>query len=163
MDFNLNTLQHFALVFFEITAIVITLAICLLLLAVLYMYIADVTQSRHTIRRNYPVLGRFRYLFEHLGEFFRQYLFAQDREEMPFNRAQRAWVYRAAKNIDSTVAFGSTQPINRPGDFILLNGPFPPLEEEIKPRSAITFGAGYARQPYSTNAFFNISAMSFGA
>ncbi|MCB1846122.1 MAG: FMN-binding glutamate synthase family protein, partial [Halieaceae bacterium] len=77
-------MQHFALVFFEITAIVITLAICLLLLAVLYMYIADVTQSRHTIRRNYPVLGRFRYLFEHLGEFFRQYLFAQDREEMPF-------------------------------------------------------------------------------
>ena len=40
--------------------------------------------------RNFPVIGRFRYFFEHLGEFFRQYFFAQDREEMPFNRAQRS-------------------------------------------------------------------------
>ncbi|MCB1753472.1 MAG: FMN-binding glutamate synthase family protein, partial [Gammaproteobacteria bacterium] len=127
------------------------------------MYLVDVRQTRHTIRRNYPVLGRFRYLFEHLGEFFRQYLFAQDREELPFNRAQRAWVYRAAKNVDSTVAFGSTQPLNRPGDIILLNGPFPPLEEDIAPCSAITFGEGYTRQPYTTKSFFNISAMSFGA
>ena len=163
MDINLNTLQHFALAFFEISAVVITLAIGALVLAVIYMYFVDVRQTRHTIRHNYPVLGRFRYLFEHLGEFFRQYLFAQDREEMPFNRAQRAWVYRAAKNVDSTVAFGSTQPLNRPGDIILLNGPFPPLDEDIAPRSAITFGEGYARQPYSTTAFFNISAMSFGA
>ena len=163
MDINLNTLQHFALAFFEISAVVITLAIGVLVLAVIYMYLVDVRQTRHTIRRNYPVLGRFRYLFEHLGEFFRQYLFAQDREELPFNRAQRAWVYRAAKNVDSTVAFGSTQPLNRPGDIILLNGPFPPLEEDIAPCSAITFGEGYTRQPYTTKSFFNISAMSFGA
>ena len=163
MDINLITLQHFALAFFEISAVVITLAIGVLVLAVIYMYLVDVRQTRHTIRRNYPVLGRFRYLFEHLGEFFRQYLFAQDREELPFNRAQRAWVYRAAKNVDSTVAFGSTQPLNRPGDIILLNGPFPPLEEDIAPCSAITFGEGYTRQPYTTKSFFNISAMSFGA
>ena len=163
MDINLITLQHFALAFFEISAVVITLAIGVLVLAVIYMYLVDVRQTRHTIRRNYPVLGRFRYLFEHLGEFFRQYMFAQDREELPFNRAQRAWVYRAAKNVDSTVAFGSTQPLNRPGDIILLNSPFPSLEEDIAPRSAIAFGEGYARQPYTTTSFFNISAMSFGA
>ena len=44
-----------------------------------------------------------------MGEFFRQYFFAMDREEMPFNRAERAWAYRAAKGVDSTVAFGSTR------------------------------------------------------
>ncbi len=163
MDFTLNTLQHFALTFFEISAVILTLCICVLVVAVIYMYIADVTQTKQTIRRNYPVLGRFRYFFEHLGEFFRQYLFAQDREELPFNRAQRAWVYRAAKNIDSTVAFGSTQPLYGPGSFVFLNGPFPPLDEEIASPAAITFGEGYARQPYSTTSFFNISAMSFGA
>jgi hypothetical protein len=79
------------------------------ILVVIVMYIVDVNQTEHAIRRNFPVIGRFRYLFESLGEYFRQYFFAQDREEMPFNRAQRSWVYRAAKDIDTTVAFGSTR------------------------------------------------------
>jgi glutamate synthase domain-containing protein 2 len=156
-------LQDFGLRFLEISALVMAFVLFGLVLATIYMYIADVTQTRHTIRRNYPVIGRFRYLFEHLGEFLRQYMFALDREELPFNRAQRSWVYRAAKNLDSTVAFGSTHPLNQPGDFIFLNGLFPPLEEEIQPCSAITFGEGFAQRPYSTASFFNISAMSFGA
>jgi len=160
---ELDKLQSFVLRFLEYGVLTLAGLTGLLILAVLYMYVADVTQKKHTIRRNYPVIGRFRYFFEHLGEFFRQYMFALDREELPFNRAQRAWVYRAAKNIDSTVAFGSTHPLNQPGDFIFLNGPFPPLEEEVKPRSAITFGEGYALHPYCTTSFFNISAMSFGA
>ena len=63
------------------------------ILAVIVMYIVDITQTEHAVRRNFPVVGRFRYLFEDMGEFFRQYFFAQDREEMPFNRAQRSWVY----------------------------------------------------------------------
>ena len=160
---KMDTLGDFALAFVEISALLLTFTIGVLLLLVIYMYIADITQTSQTIRRNYPVIGRFRYFFEHLGEFFRQYFFALDREELPFNRAQRSWVYRAAKNIDSTVAFGSTHPLNQPGDFIFLNGLFPPLEEEVKARSNITFGQGYALKPFETSSFFNISAMSFGA
>lgn len=163
MDIELNSLPSFTLTLLEISSLLLAFAVCVIVVAVIYMYIADVTQTRQTIRRNYPVLGRFRYLFEHLGEFFRQYLFSQDREELPFNRAQRSWVYRAAKNIDSTVAFGSTHPLTNPGDFIFLNGLFPPLDEEVKPRSAISFGEGFARTPYTSASFFNISAMSFGA
>ena len=163
MDMKMDALQQFASGFLEIGALLLSFLLGLLILAVIYMYIVDVTQTSQTIRRNYPVIGRFRYIFEHLGEFFRQYFFAQDREELPFNRAQRAWVYRAAKDLDSTVAFGSTHPLNQPGDFIFLNGLFPPLEEEIGPRSVIHFGKGYARNPYCTDSFFNISAMSFGA
>ena len=60
-------------------------------LAIVVLYIIDVTQTTHAIRRNYPVVGRFRYYFEDIGEFFRQYFFAMDREEMPFNRAERSW------------------------------------------------------------------------
>ncbi|MFQ5346134.1 MAG: FMN-binding glutamate synthase family protein, partial [Mariprofundus sp.] len=71
-----------------------------LLLTVLVMFVADMAQTRNAVRRNYPVIGRFRALFEHLGIFFRQYFFAMDREEMPFNRAFRDWVYRAARNQD---------------------------------------------------------------
>ncbi len=160
---EMDALRDFALAFIEISALLLTFAIGVLLLVVVYMYIVDISQTRQTIRRNYPVIGRFRYFFEHLGEFFRQYFFALDREELPFNRAQRSWVYRAAKNIDSTVAFGSTHPLNHPGDFIFLNGLFPPLEEEVGARGSIAFGEGYASAPYYTNAFFNISAMSFGA
>jgi hypothetical protein len=59
------------------------------ILVVIVMYIVDVNQTEHAIRRNFPVIGRFRYLFESLGEYFRQYFFAQDREEMPFNRHNR--------------------------------------------------------------------------
>lgn len=160
---TIDTLWNFTVIFLEVLAVGLSLVLALLVVSVIYMYIVDRTQTAQTIRRNYPVIGRFRYLFEHMGSFFRQYFFAQDREELPFNRAQRSWVYRAAKNVDSTVAFGSTHPINQPGDFLFLNGPFPPLEEEALPLRDIIFGMGYAEKPYSTTSFFNISAMSYGA
>ena len=94
-------------------------------LAVAVMYVIDITQTRHAIRRNFPVIGRFRYIFENMGEFFRQYFFAMDREELPFNRAERAWAYRAAKGVDSTVAFGSTRDLRPVGTPIFVNAPFP--------------------------------------
>ena len=62
------------------------------ILFVILLFIRDISQTKDAIRRNYPVIGRFRYLFITLGEFFRQYFFAMDREEMPFNRAEREWV-----------------------------------------------------------------------
>ena len=58
------------------------------------------------------------------ASFFRQYFFSQDREEMPFNRAQRSWVYRAAKNVDQTAAFGSTRDLRPEGTVIFLNCAF---------------------------------------
>ena len=97
---------------------------------ILTLYIIDVSQTKHAVRRNFPVVGRFRYMFEHLGEFFRQYFFAQDREEMPFNRAERSWVYRAAKGIDATVAFGSTRDLRRVGTVIFANTAYPTLEKD---------------------------------
>jgi glutamate synthase domain-containing protein 2 len=130
--------------------------------AIIYMYIVDRTQNKHAIRRNYPVIGRFRYIFEKQGEFFRQYFFAMDREELPFNRAERSWVYRAAKNVDRTIAFGSTRNLEPTGTIMFMNCAFPTLEEDAVPPSTITFGAD-CKVPYSTDSLFNISAMSFGA
>lgn len=131
-------------------------------LVVIAMYIADISQTTHAIRRNYPVVGRFRYLFENMGEFFRQYFFAQDREEMPFNRAQRSWVYRSAKNIDSTMAFGSTRSLKPTGTILFVNCPFPTLGKDAVKARSITIGE-YCKKPYQTSSLFNISGMSYGA
>ncbi len=132
------------------------------LLAVIIMYIIDVTQPSHAIRRNFPVVGRFRYLFEHLGEFFRQYFFAQDREEMPFNRAERSWVYRAAKGVDNTVAFGSTRRLDPVGSLLFVNCAYPLLEEHVEAPGPVMIGP-YCEQPYQSDSIINVSAMSYGA
>mgnify|MGYP001818754070 CR=1 FL=1 len=131
-------------------------------LAIIVMFVVDRTQTASAVRRNYPVIGRFRTLFEHLGEYFRQYFFAMDREEMPFNRAQRQWVYRAAAGADSTVAFGSTRDLRAVGTYIFVNCPYPVLERDVAPTSLVTVGP-YSRKPYETDALFNVSAMSYGA
>lgn len=132
------------------------------LLVIVIMYIADVSQHTHTIRRNYPVIGRFRYFFEHLGEFFRQYFFANDREELPFNRADRSWIYRAAKNVDSNIGFGSTLNLSEPGTLIFLNAAFPIMESDALMPSPVTIGP-FCKKPYTTHSIFNISGMSYGA
>jgi glutamate synthase domain-containing protein 2 len=131
-------------------------------IAIAALYVIDVTQTKHAVRRNFPVVGRFRYFFEQLGEFFRQYFFAMDREEMPFNRAERAWVYRSAKGEDNTVPFGSTRDLRPAGTVIFTNTAYPKLDEETQPTSAVTVGP-YSRRPYTQTHFFNISAMSYGS
>ncbi len=147
---------------YQVLAGILLVAVLGLVLTVAWMYWKDVHEIRHTLRRNYPVLGRFRYLFEHLGVFFRQYFFAMDREELPFNRAMRSWVYRAAKNEDSTVPFGSTMPLNVPGTLLFSSALFPPLDDQILPVSTRVIGP-YCRQPFTPRSLFNISAMSYGA
>ncbi len=132
------------------------------ILAIAVMYVVDRMQTSSAIRRNFPVIGRFRYVFENLGEYFRQYFFAQDREEMPFNRAQRSWVYRAAKGIDNTIAFGSTRDLRIVGTAIFVNCPYPVLETDVSPTAALEIGP-YCRNPYVTDSLVNVSAMSFGA
>ena len=132
------------------------------LVAIAVMYVIDVRQKSNAVRRNYPVIGRFRNLFEHLGEFFRQYFFAMDREEMPFNRAERNWAYRAAKGESTTIAFGSTRDLRPVGTPLFVNCPFPTLEKDARPTSTLVIGPE-CEQPYTAPSVFNISAMSYGA
>ena len=131
-------------------------------LLVVVVFIRDVTQTKDAIRRNFPVIGRFRYFFTKLGEFFRQYFFAQDREELPFNRAERDWVSRSSAGVDNTVAFGSTRNLTPVGTVIFVNCPFPTLDEDAIPTPPITVGPD-TRHPYEFSSIINISAMSFGA
>src|SRR5271166_943428 len=134
---------------------------CCVLLA-LGVFLLDRMQSRDAILRNYPLIGHMRYVFSTLGEFFRQYFFAMDREELPFNRAERSWIERASRNGDSTVAFGSTKYIKEAGTAIFVNCPYPTLEKDIEPTPHFVIGPD-CPHPYEAQSFFNISGMSFGA
>ena len=154
--------MDFALTVFNVMAQLLVWIIGIGLLVVAVVYVIDKTQTKHTVRRNYPVIGRFRYWFEHLGEFFRQYFFAMDREEMPFNRAERSWVYQAAKNEDTTVAFGSTRDLRPVGSVIFVNCPYPTLEEDTLETSSVVIGP-YCEKPYKAKSVFNVSGMSYGA
>src|SRR6186997_181696 len=90
------------------------------IIGLVFVFISDITQKKHGVLRNYPVIGRLRYFFEELGEYFRQYFFAGDRDEMPFNRATRSWIYRVAKKEDGggLIGFGSSYDIKAPGSIL---------------------------------------------
>jgi glutamate synthase domain-containing protein 2 len=134
-----------------------------LVVVLFYWFIQDITQKKHTVLRNYPVIGRLRYLLEKQGEYFRQYLFAGDRDEMPFNRATRGWVYRLAKDEGGIIGFGSTNDLREPGSIIFVNAGFPVLEEDRVQTPGLAIGAGYCRQPFLARSIVNVSGMSFGA
>ncbi|MEM7001561.1 MAG: FMN-binding glutamate synthase family protein [Pseudomonadota bacterium] len=154
--------MSFAFTVFSNMAQLLTWVLGIGVLAVVVMYFVDRYQTEHTVRRNYPVIGRFRYLFEHLGEFFRQYFFAMDREEMPFNRAERSWVYQAAKHVDTTVAFGSTRDLRPVGSVLFVNCPYPTLEADALDTTSIVVGP-HCEHPYETDSIFHVSGMSYGA
>jgi glutamate synthase domain-containing protein 2 len=137
-------------------------AIGLVVLGLLVVFVLDRRQSRDAILRNYPVIGHMRYILSNLGEFFRQYFFAADRDELPFNRAERGWVDRASQSEDRTVAFGSTRQLRDTGTPIFVNCPYPTLDEHIEATPPLVIGPG-SPNPYTARSFFNISGMSFGA
>lgn len=154
MGYAMNALQVLALVFVLVLGIAVFLG--------LLFYIIDKTQTGDAIRRNYPVIGRFRGVFTKLGEFFRQYFFAMDREEMPFNRAQRDWVTHASRGKGNTIAFGSTRNLNVAGTPIFVPAAFPPLDDQFATTEPMEIGP-YAAIPYKARSIFNISGMSYGA
>ncbi|MCF6444406.1 FMN-binding glutamate synthase family protein [Nereida sp. MMG025] len=146
----------------QFLALLLVFVLGVLLAAALVLFVIDRSQTEDAIRRNYPVIGRFRYLFSTLGEFFRQYFFAMDREELPFNRAQRDWIKHAGEGKGNTIAFGSTRDLNVVGTPIFANAAFPPVDDQFASSEPMVIGA-QARVPFVATSIFNISGMSYGA
>ena len=144
----------FLLASLEFSAALFVVSIMVIEAVVVVLFFIDRNQTAHAVRRNYPVITRFRYLFEHI--------FALDREELPFNRTQRSWCYRAAKNIDNMTAFGSTRDLRVNGSVILVDCPYPTLTENAVERKTVRIGERCGFR-YSTTSLINISGMSFGA
>lgn len=119
----------------------------------------DLLQTRHSILRNYPLLGHFRFLFEAIRPELRQYIVESDNEEAPFSRAQRSLVYQRAKNDVDSQAFGTKRDVKHDGHEWVSHSMAPAKVASADFR--VVVGAGRP-QPYAMSVL-NISAMSFGA
>ncbi|KFI27576.1 FMN-binding glutamate synthase family protein [Paenirhodobacter enshiensis] len=120
----------------------------------------DIAQTRHSILRNYPVIGHLRFLFEEIRPEIRQYLIENDEEEVPFSRDERTIVYTRAKNVEDARPFGTKMQVYGSG--------YQWMTHSIRPRHIenadfrVRVGGPDCRQPYDLS-IYNISAMSFGA
>jgi glutamate synthase domain-containing protein 2 len=145
---------------------ILSLAFGFLALGLAIVAVRDLTQRHHAVTRNFPIVGHLRYLFEEMGQPLRQYFFAGDLEERPYNRVTRSWVYASAKGQNNMIGFGSQVDHNEPGRMHIVPSLYPTLKagdatEADLPRPRI-IGAKRA-QPYQPRRFANISGMSYGA
>ncbi|HEX4197434.1 MAG TPA: FMN-binding glutamate synthase family protein [Caulobacteraceae bacterium] len=135
-------------------AVAIFAALCLLGLY-------DVVQTRHSILRNFPVIGHVRWIAELMRPEIRQYLVEADEEATPFSRSQRSLVYERAKGEAGEHPFGTLLDVYRDGYEFIGQSTMPAIAAD--PESfRIKIGGDQCAQPYSASVF-NISAMSFGA
>ncbi|MDB5687914.1 MAG: FMN-binding glutamate synthase family protein [Rhizorhabdus sp.] len=123
--------------------------------------IRDLIQPRHSIQRNYPIIGHIRWFVELIRPELRQYLFEADEEAVPFSRSQRSLVYRRAKGESSEHPFGTLLDVYRDG-YEFISHSTRPIEAVDPAAFRIDIGGDQCRQPYS-GSVLNISAMSFGS
>lgn len=135
----------------------ITLIIPAILFALAF---SDTFQKKHSIRKNYPIIGRLRYLFEGMRVELRQYFWENELDGKPFNRRERSIVYQRAKNEKQTVSFGMQDDPNRIGYQWASHSVYPKNLSDFNFRTLI--GNSQCKQPYSAS-IYNISAMSYGA
>jgi glutamate synthase domain-containing protein 2 len=144
-----------------------------LLLVVLVLAVQDLTQRTHAIRRNFPVVGRFRYLLEKIGPELRQYIVAGDNEERPFNRDERRWVYASAKRENNYFGFGTDDAIETTPGYLIVkhstlgcstpaSSPGAGMEADL-PCAKVLGAPAAAGTPFRPASVVNISGMSFGA
>ena len=137
------------------------LTVALFLLVLLNLYWRHVQKS-HTLLANFGFLAQIRYLVESVGPEFRQYLSASDTEESPFSRVERAEVYRKAKGIDSTAAFGSLLAYDRT-EIKLRHSFYPVDKDQLEPFDVAVGAARGLDTTYNIRRPIMISAMSYGA
>ena len=120
----------------------------------------DRFQKKHSILRNYPLIGRIRYLSELIRPEIRQYFIESDIDGKPFNRRQRSLVYQRSKNVKDSISFGTQLNSKEPGYEWVEHSIFPVKVnyEDLR----VIVGDSACKQPYSSS-LLNIGAMSFGA
>ncbi|HEY8402884.1 MAG TPA: FMN-binding glutamate synthase family protein [Cytophagaceae bacterium] len=140
---------------------------------VLIIAIKDIFfNRRHTIKHNFPVVGHIRYMLEKIGPELRQYIVSNNREELPFNRSQRSWIYASSKRENNYQGFGTDQDQYSPGHVFINPAMFSYKVEEGHPNyedpsfipCAKVMGLyNQRRRPYRPYSIVNISAMSYGS
>ncbi|OAN74239.1 glutamate synthase [Sulfitobacter pontiacus] len=128
------------------------------ILAVMGVY--DLIQTKHSILRNYPVLGHMRFFFEGIRPEIRQYLIESDQDEEPFSRDDRSLVYQRAKGVEDARPFGTRMRVYDAGYSWVTHSVQPVHITDTDFR--VTIGNKDCKQPYDAS-IYNISAMSFGS
>lgn len=142
------------------------------LIALAVVAIRDILQRKHTISHNFPIVGHIRYMLESIGPEMRQYFIANNREELPFNRSERSWIYASSKKENNYQGFGSDQDFHATNYHFLKPDlfPFRVSEDHISfkdpsflPCAKVMGLANGRKRPYRPKSVLNVSAMSFGS
>jgi len=129
-------------------------------------------QKQHTISHNFPIIGHIRYLFESIGPEIRQYFVANNREELPFNRIERSWIYASAKHENNYESFGTDRDIYAHQHIFINNAMMPfkidkdhpnTIDKCFLPCAKVIGQYNNRKKPYRPASVINISAMSFGS
>ncbi len=139
----------------------------------LVIVIRDVFFNRkHTITHNFPLVGHLRYVLEKIGPELRQYIVANNREELPFNRSERSWIYASSKLENNYQGFGTDKDIHdanyhfiKPSLFGYKMQEDHPniIEKDFLPCAKVMGEYNKRKRPYRPKSVINISAMSYGS
>jgi len=124
--------------------------------------LVDIFQKKHTIRRNYPVVGNIRYLLESIRPEIMQYFIENDREGRPINRLFRSLIYERSKKENDNTPFGTQVDVYTEGYEWLNHSIYAIKHTNAIDRPRVLVGASDCKKPYSA-CILNISAMSFGS
>ncbi len=160
--------QYFLLFSALVLAIITTLAafspaawwLMFIAVPLVLLGLYDMFQNKHTILRNFPLLGHFRYFFEMISPEIQQYFIERHTDGTPISRNHRALVYSRGKDKTPTHPFGTELNLYAPGYDGLSHSIYPVDPADIPPR--VHIGGADCKQPYEAS-ILNISAMSFGA
>jgi glutamate synthase domain-containing protein 2 len=130
------------------------------LLPLLAIGLLDMLQVKHAVRRNFPILGRARYLFEALRPEINQYFVESNSDGKPFSRNDRSVIYQRAKGELDTLPFGTQRDVYATG-YEWINHSLAPMHPD-ESRQRVTVGGPDCRQPYSAS-MLNVSGMSYGS
>lgn len=134
----------------------------LIFIPLILMGLYDMYQSKKTIRRNFPLLGRMRYLLESIGPEMRQYFIETDTDGKPFNRLQRSIVYQRSKKESDSMPFGTQLDVYKEG-YEWINHSIRAVSfSSVNENPRVHIGSSQCEKPYDAS-MFNISAMSFGS
>ena len=156
--FRLNYAPHYIYYFLSDT-VLNSLWLITSLLSLLGLY--DLLQNQHSILKNYPIMGHFRFLFEEFRPEIRQYFIESDDDALPFSRMQRSLVYQRSKNENSDKPFGSIIDVYEQ-DYRFMTHSIQPCPPADPSTFRIQIGSSQCSQPYNAS-IMNISAMSFGS
>lgn len=142
--------------------------VCGLAALLLVVVVHDVTQNKHAIVHNFPIIGHFRYLFERVGPELRQYIVTGNDEERPFSRDQRRWIYASSKKENNYFGFGTDNDLEQTPSYLIIRHAAFPVSARIDPQAVVPCakvlgGHRNRARAFRPRSIVNMSAMSYGS